>query len=136
LVPIVAIAMIKIDTAKLDRAIAAAFEETAKELNDSFHQSIIDPKWKWDRVTVRRSGEVAGSPRNIVDLGTLRDSQDFKITANKVLYTWNVPYSLYVQYGYTTKSGTVVAGRDWVEDGLSAIDLGKVFAKKLRSKLK
>ena len=127
---------IKIDTAKLDRAIAAAFEETAKELNDSFHQSIIDPKWKWDRVTVRRSGEVVSSPRNIVDLGTLRDSQDFKITANKVLYTWNVPYSLYVQYGYTTRSGTVVAGRDWVEDGLSAIDLGKVFAKKLRSKLK
>jgi len=127
---------IKIDIAKLDRAIAAAFEETAKELNDSFHQSIIDPKWKWDRVTIRRSGEVAGSPRNIVDLGTLRDSQDFKITANTALYTWNVPYSLYVQYGYTTKSGTVVAGRDWVEDGLSAIDLGKVFAKKLRSKLK
>jgi len=126
---------IKIDTAKLDRAIAAAFEETAKELNESFHQSIIDPKWQWDRVTVRRSGEVAGSPRNIVDLGTLRDSQDFKITANTALYTWSVPYSLYVQYGYTTKSGTVVAGRDWVEDGLSAIDLGKIFAKKLRSKL-
>ena len=126
---------IKIDSSKLDRAIAAALEETANELNESFHQSIIDPKWQWDRVTVRRSGEVAGSPRNIVDLGTLRDSQDFKITDNKVLFTWNVPYSLHVQYGYTSKSGTVFEGRDWIKDGLSNIDLGKVFAKKLRSKL-
>jgi len=47
-----------------------------------------------------------------------------------------VPYSLYVQHGYTTRSGTVVAGRDWVEDGIKSIDLAKIFAKKLRSKLK
>ena len=132
----VAIAMIKINTAKFDRAINAAFKETAADLNDSFHRSIVDPKWQWNKVTVRRNGETVSSPRNIVDEGTLRDSQEFvMISFQEAQYNWNVPYANYVRFGYTTRSGTVVAGRDWIEDGIKSIDLGKIFAARLRSKL-
>ncbi len=129
--------MIKINIAKLDRDINAAFMETAKELNDRFHQSIVDPKWQWSRVTIRRNGETVSSPRSIVDEGTLRDSQGFVMISSVVArYDWRAPYVNYVRFGYTTRSGTVVEGRDWIEDGIKSIDLGKIFAARLRSKLK
>lgn len=57
-----------------------AFEDTALDLFGLFREAIEDPIWEWPRITHRRSGEVAGSPRNIVDLGNLRDSQRMRIT--------------------------------------------------------
>ncbi len=44
-----------------------------------FQMSIESPEWEWDRETRRKNGEIVLSPRNIVDLGNLRDSQDLKM---------------------------------------------------------
>jgi hypothetical protein len=51
-----------------------AFINVSEEFGGVCQDAIASPIWEWDRTTFRRSGEVATSPRNIVDLGNLRDS--------------------------------------------------------------
>lgn len=52
-----------------------ALRETALILGAKFSELISSPSWDYPRSTKRKSGEVAGSPRNIVDTGRLRASQ-------------------------------------------------------------
>jgi hypothetical protein len=59
-------------------SIDLAFREMATILNQQFRAAIESPIWDWPRVTQRQSGEIATSPRNTVDLGTLRDSQSMR----------------------------------------------------------
>ena len=53
----------------------AAFKDTAITYNRAMQEAIASPVWNWPRRTLRRSGEIAGSPRNVVDQGDLLDSQ-------------------------------------------------------------
>lgn len=53
----------------------SAFAAMADGLNQAFKDAIESPIYTWDRFTSRRNGELVGSPRNIVDTGSLRDSQ-------------------------------------------------------------
>jgi hypothetical protein len=61
-----------------------AFESTAIEFGGVCQDAITSPIWKWGNITIRKSGEVVGSPRNIVDTGGLRDSYklEFDYSAN------------------------------------------------------
>ncbi len=52
-----------------------ALKETALVLNAKFTELISSNRWSYPRATKRSSGEVAGTMRNIVDLGGLRASQ-------------------------------------------------------------
>lgn len=55
-------------------SLAKAFERTAEEFGGVCQDAITSRVWQWDGTTVRKSGEIAGSPRNIVDTGELKDS--------------------------------------------------------------
>lgn len=55
--------------------IGEAFKGMARDLGDRFTEMIEDERWEWDRPTRRSDGSLAGSPRDIVDTGALRDSQ-------------------------------------------------------------
>jgi hypothetical protein len=59
--------------------IQQGFIDINKGLHENIKGSITDKKWKWDRVTYRRNGEVADSPRNIVDTSELLDSQHWEL---------------------------------------------------------
>lgn len=52
-----------------------AFIKSAEDFGLTLKEVIRSPMWKWDRVTIRKSGEVAGMVRNIFDEGDLYDSQ-------------------------------------------------------------
>lgn len=67
------------DRAKSEPSISEAFIEANRDLGDLFDESIRSPIWEWPRVTVRKSGEVVGSPRNIVDEGTLANSYAMRV---------------------------------------------------------
>jgi hypothetical protein len=56
-----------------------AFINVANEFGEVCQESIRSPVWQWNRLTVRRSGEVVTSPRNIVDLGNLLASYSLEI---------------------------------------------------------
>jgi hypothetical protein len=62
-------------------AIAAALEEVAVEVHQRIIDKIETPDWEWPRETYRKNKSISPrptrSPRDIVDLGTLRDSQQW-----------------------------------------------------------
>ena len=60
------------DFAQAFTEMAIAFGETAQEI-------IETEMWEWPRQTVRQNGTVAGSPRDIVDTGELRDSYTIEV---------------------------------------------------------
>lgn len=53
-----------------------AWQAANEELGNAFDDAMNDQRWAWPRTTVRSTGEVAGTVRNIVDTGELRDSRE------------------------------------------------------------
>jgi hypothetical protein len=65
-------------------------QEFAEACDDAFDDSV----WDWSGTTHRRNGETAGSPRNIVDTGALRDSrQPPEVAGANASLTWNADYA-------------------------------------------
>lgn len=56
-----------------------AFTEMATQFGEKSQEIIETPMWEWPRETVRQNGTVVGSPRDIVDMGELRDSYTMEI---------------------------------------------------------
>ena len=79
------------------------------ELNAAFMAAIGAEVWKWPRQTVRSGsyrkdgtrteGIIVGSPRNIVDLGTLRASGYYTVSGTLGTFKWPVSYATAVHYG-------------------------------------
>jgi hypothetical protein len=94
--------------------------------------------WNWPRTTYRRGslrkdgtrtkGFKVTSPRNIVDLGTLRASNGFEVSGNLCTFRWAVGYATAVHYGanihpFGDKSKPLVnlPARPWTSAVLGAI---------------
>ena len=60
--------------------LSKAFIKVSREFNDELRKAIADPSYQWPRSTQRSNGQTVGSPRNIVDEGTLIRSQSMRIT--------------------------------------------------------
>lgn len=131
----------------LERKLAEAFETWAKENVDDgyFEDQFKDDKWEYPGYTRRKSGENAGTVRNIYDLGELYRSgkESFKITqgANDITASWNWDakndsgnaYAWYVHEGLSTN----LEPRQWT-DVFQQRDLfdGSVVSKALRSRIR
>lgn len=104
----------------------------------AFKTEISTAQFPWPRTTVRRNGQVVGSPRDIVDLGRLRASQQrFTLGAAGLSlgYRWGgpqAPYAPLVLTGYVTSRGSVVPGRDWILPALNRHPLDVFFAQQWR----
>lgn len=96
-----------------------------EDLDDGFfEEQFKDDKWQYPGYTRRKSGESAGTVRNIYDLGELYQSgkDSFKITqgTNDITASWNWDaknssgnaYALYVHEGI----GTNLEPRPWTDD--------------------
>lgn len=55
--------------------VEVAFSSVAIALHQEIKEQILSPIWQWDRITIRKSGEVARSPRDIYDSGDLHEGQ-------------------------------------------------------------
>jgi hypothetical protein len=107
-------------------AILTAYD---KVIYPQFKEELEREQFSWPRETRRRNGSVVGSPRNIVDLGGLRRSQERKrSSATELTYRWNAPYAALVLTGYETSRGTIVPGRNWITPALEARPLDAFFA--------
>jgi hypothetical protein len=105
-------------------------------------RQITSVKWFWPNQTVRRfSREVVGSPRDIVDSGTLlRSRQEPQVQNNAMTIKWQAPYALNVAVGkygsYTNSSGDSVQppqiARNWIDATYQALPAMKLFAEKWR----
>lgn len=106
-----------------------------KQLKDE----IQTPQFSWPRTTKRRNGGTAGSPRDIVDLGTfLRSQRRDRPSATTLRFTWDAKsdkgfaYAPLILTGYTTSKGTLVPGRNWIKPALETIPLDRFFAEQWR----
>lgn len=104
----------------------------------AFKTEMSTAQFPWPRTTIRRNGQVVGSPRDIVDLGRLRASQQrFTLGAAGLSlgYRWGgpqAPYAPLVLTGYVTSRGSVVPGRDWILPALNRHPLDVFFAQQWR----
>jgi hypothetical protein len=51
-----------------------AFVSMSEGFGEACQSNLEDDRWQWPRPTVRRNGSTVTSPRNIVDMGELKDS--------------------------------------------------------------
>jgi hypothetical protein len=94
---------------RAQRASEAAARIVFPELNSAFQDALGTKAWEWPRVTMRggtyrrdgsrTKGIAVTSPRNIVDLGTLRASNSFEASGNLCTFRWAVGYATAVHYG-------------------------------------
>lgn len=51
-----------------------AFMAMSEGFGEACQSNLEDVRWQWPRTTVRKSGDVVSSPRDIVDTGELKNS--------------------------------------------------------------
>ncbi len=116
-----------------EQAAAAVFQI----LNARFQAALTRPVYDWDLGnTIRSNGQVAGSPRNIVDTGLLRQSNTGPIIKGlRAEFRWTAPYSVAVHEGARLVNGTLLPARPWtsavlgteVVEGIEPFDYRKAF---------
>lgn len=87
-----------------------ALKRTADQLDVAFTSEISDPKWNWPRDP---------SPRDIVDTGALRASQQRTDLPDGVRWSWGVNYAAEVHEGATFKNGLQNPARPWTVEPIS-----------------
>jgi len=90
--------------------------------------------WTWPGMTQRRAGAPVGSPRNIVDLGHLRDSYEFARIPHapggpEYEHGWAAEYAMAVHEGARKRNGQTMPGRPWTLDPLENGVLENAFIK-------
>lgn len=63
----------------LGEAIKDSFVKLSSNFGKEMQDSIQSPIWNWPRYTLRKSGDLVGSPRDIVDLGGLINSYSLTV---------------------------------------------------------
>lgn len=116
---------VKWDFKKIEGRVGAVLTDIGKELSPELRQQFEQEIYAWkgpDIFTQRKNGERVSEPRNIVDTGALRDSQQWKVRRNrKLLFGWGggaVNYAGAVFFG-----DLIGPGRDWVTPVLQRYDI-------------
>jgi len=125
-----------INTSAFDRVLEQAFIALVDDFAIEQVNQLEDPKWEWDRITKRKSGAIVDSPRDIVDLGTLRDSLDIEyVDETEAIYLYPVDYAANVHEGATRSDGSRMPARPWVTAAVDELDLVQVLADNLEELL-
>ena len=111
----------------LEGAFGGIFTKAMDWAEDDFRREIEAEKWDWPRETKRRSGPTVGSPRDIVDLGGLRNSQKREgMSEDRTAFVWTggegKAYALEVHDGYSSKAGNRMPARAFTEETIAKLD--------------
>ncbi len=128
-------AIVTIFKRNIENALISGLEDTVREFDALFLGAIQSLLYLWPNETVR-DNEIASSPRNIVDTGAFRDSQEF-VYINPFLaeFSWGdavVDYAPQVFFGFTTAGGIVYPARNPVQTTLDSVDATGLFATNVR----
>ena len=127
---------IKIDTQVIESKLSTAIAAYSKEIDQNLDHQFFDSKWEWPRLTRRRSGQLVGSPRNIIDTGELLNSKQgpTPVGGGKIgrRWFWNTPYASLVKNGYISRTGEVVPARDWILAALRELPFAEGIYKRLK----
>ena len=92
---------VRIRTDQLARRADQAMRRTVVKLGEAIQDGFDDPRYIWPGVTKRRSGAVAGTRRDVVDLGTLKGSQTtpVRLGGGRYRLEWQANYAAAVFLG-------------------------------------
>lgn len=111
-------------------------------LAEALNNAMESNTWGWraDGTTFRKNGEVATSPRNIVDTGALKKSLRLNIGMGNINIAYREPYSRMVHYGgyivpYGNPNATKVymPPRPWIlstlngENGIPKYPIAQIY---------
>lgn len=108
-----------------NRLLVKGFQGAVQNYAAQARKEITSSKWEHPRDTVRSNGQVVGSPRDIVDSGKLRGSQQppkFSQGGMAASIEWTAEYALYVHEGVTYQNGTSTPPKRWTESALTMVD--------------
>ncbi|MEO1390223.1 MAG: hypothetical protein AAFV85_23060 [Cyanobacteria bacterium J06634_6] len=126
-------ATVTINSTAIANVLIKGLQETVRDLDSAYTTAIEAPRYGWPGETIRRSGERAGTVRNIVDLGAFRDSQEYEfINPFLAEFSWDVSYAAQIFFGYTTSQGNEFPARNPVEAAHSIVDPTELFAENVR----
>ena len=129
-------AEVNIDESILRRKAIKALDEYSAKIGDEFQEQIEARSWYWPNTTKRKNGKRAGNPRDIVDTGELRDSQEGPTVAEGGLaqgFKWTAEHAALVRDGYITSAGRQIFGRNWIKTAMQAIPFAQFIARRMRS---
>lgn len=127
---------------KLEAIALAAVESVLSGLDSAFTQKIESGEYEWPGPTYRANGELVFSPRNIVDLGNLRDSQTLsQKSKSEWQFSWDpvsedgFHYALINHEGATSRTGgTTWPARPWTKRAVRAYKPGEKFVEEVRKR--
>jgi hypothetical protein len=114
--------------------------KTLIELFGRYQASFNPPAWSWPRETRRRVG-VVGSPRNIVDTGSLRQSGTYSFIGPYTLEArWSAGYATAKHEGARLRNGTILPATPWTDavngtvqaSGIPAYPLGQKLQQRIQ----
>lgn len=109
------------NSAQLLDGAEAAFKDFNQVLGRQFQQRITDNIWPWP---------TGDSPRDIVDLGQLRDSYDLdEVGPTTFDHRWPTDYAMAVHEGAVRSGGSTTPARPWVRVTLREFDAQDAYAK-------
>jgi len=109
---------------------------TLVELFGRYQASFNPSAWPWPRETRRRVGTV-GSPRNIVDIGILRQSGTYGFSDPFTMEArWSADYATAVHEGARLRNGTILPARPWTDAVSGAVQAPGIPAYPLGDKLR
>ena len=129
-------AIVSVNFSAISGVLANGLQDTVRDLDSAYQTAIESPQYRWPGTTLRRSGELAGTTRNIVDQGSFRDSQEVQFV-NPLLaeFSWGgraVNYASQIFFGYTTRSGNSYPPRNPVKEAHKLTDPTEQFAENVR----
>lgn len=105
---------LRLNSARIVAKAAAALELTCQQADAANTQAITASVYPWIGTTRRKNGEIVTSPRDIVDLGQLRDAQILmRVDRQTFRLSWGVGHALAVHEGQTLRSGKHTLPRRW-----------------------
>ena len=100
---------------ELNGAVQEIVKNTFAELFGRYQASFNPSAWPWPRETQRRVGKV-GTPRNIVDRGSLRQSGNYTFSDPYTMEArWSADYATAVHEGARLRNGTILPARPWTD---------------------
>lgn len=128
---------LKFNKPGMEVAARKAFHELNNVLGRNFQERVTGKIWAWPQPTVVVRGgvtHVEGSPRDIVDIGNLRDSYDARqVSATHYRHVWDVEYALAVHNGALIRNAwgrgitVILTARPWVRVTLREVPVSKVW---------
>lgn len=125
---------------QLEGAFGRVFEKAVSWAEVDFQQEFIASKWRWEGKTRRKNGETVGSPRDIIDMGDLMQSQTREQQdENTIDIVWTgrageEPYASFIHDGWTSKSNKRLPGRPWTDSTIEELPgiVNKVLSDEVR----